>query len=376
MQRAKNFIYHIIEKAARIGRVPVKKNTLLMVRVDEIGDYVLWRNVLGCIRKSKRFANYRITLCGNKGWKDIALHFDKDLIDDFIWFDKKAFKSDMKYRFRFLRTIHQAGYEVLINPTFARSARNDDAIVKAAGRAYKIGMERNAHNILSFEEGYDKGLYKEDHHLPLTGLFEFERNCLFAALVTKEVCKPIFGFERALIPASPVAGKYAVIFPGSGRADRRWPVENFVKAAVYLHKEQGLAIVLAGSKEDEEVCTAFEKQFPFACTNLVMKTSLVEFITLLSKAACLLSIDTGAVHLAAAAGCKVYGIFNGAQYGRFAPYPTAILSAPFFSIYPQLINEAAHNADVYEKYQYFSPFNYESIKAEDVIYLLEKDFKQ
>ena len=71
MQRIKNLIYDLVRHAATLIPSRTKKNTLLLVRVDEIGDYVLWRNVLSCIRNAERFKNYHITLCGNQAWKDM-----------------------------------------------------------------------------------------------------------------------------------------------------------------------------------------------------------------------------------------------------------------------------------------------------------------
>ena len=66
------------------------------------------------------------------------------------------------------------------------------------------------------------------------------------------------------------------------------------------------------------------------------KTSLPQFLSILSAAFCIISVDTGSVHLAAAVQCPVFALFSGLHYGRFAPYPAEI--APrFYPVYPDTI---------------------------------------
>lgn len=45
--------------------------TLLLVRLDAIGDYVLFRNFIEILKKSERYKGYKITLLGKllaKSW--------------------------------------------------------------------------------------------------------------------------------------------------------------------------------------------------------------------------------------------------------------------------------------------------------------------
>ena len=87
----------------------IKANTLLIVKLDAIGDYLLFRNFLEDIRKSKKFANYHITLCGNIIWEELAETFDKSFVDEFIWIDKKKLTNEKSYRKSILQKIKQKG---------------------------------------------------------------------------------------------------------------------------------------------------------------------------------------------------------------------------------------------------------------------------
>ncbi len=368
MQRLKNAIYHLIARSARLGKTTTSTGTLLIIRTDEIGDYVLWRNVLPCIRNSARFGKMKITLAGNLAWKDLAIRFDAEHIDEFIWLDKRRFKSEMGYRFRFLRDIKNRGFEYVLNPIFSRSPRVDDAIVAVCTHSRKIGMLRNEHNVASFEKAYDRDLYQEIHLVPGTGVFEFERNKAFAAKATGEPCHPRFGFDITKISAYPVGDqKYAVIFPGSGNPARRWKTENFARVASWLHDQKNLEVVLCGGPADKAACAELASLLAFPVNDLSGQTSLPEFVSVLHRAELLVSVDTGSVHLAAAAGCRVVGIFDGSQYGRFAPYPREL--APHFNpAYPRQVEELlAQGENVFENYEYLSPFEFKEVTAEEVI---------
>ena len=70
-------------------KVSNSKN-LLIVKMDAIGDYILFRNFLKAIKEDKKYSKYKITLCGNSVWKDISEKFDskETVFDDrsCVWF--------------------------------------------------------------------------------------------------------------------------------------------------------------------------------------------------------------------------------------------------------------------------------------------------
>ena len=88
----------------------VNKNTLLLLRLDSIGDYILFRNFIRALKESKKYKDYKITLCGNSRWKDLALHLDKQYITEYIWVDyHKMVEDNLKNILRDI--IIRAGYE-------------------------------------------------------------------------------------------------------------------------------------------------------------------------------------------------------------------------------------------------------------------------
>ena len=91
-------IYFIIDSIINL-LYPTKKarqnKSLVILRNDAIGDYLLFRDFLRVIRKE--YSNYHVTLIGNIVFQDIALCLDKTYIDKFIWIDNKKFRKNIVF---------------------------------------------------------------------------------------------------------------------------------------------------------------------------------------------------------------------------------------------------------------------------------------
>lgn len=371
MNRVKDFIYTIIGWLASLGwRRSSRVKRILIIRVDEIGDYMLWRPFLKEIATQQAYRGQEIHFCGNKSWQTLFSTFDKGYVTKSFWMDKTRFKKKMSYRYHFLRALYQENYTTVINPTFSRDKRYDDSIVKALRAKERIGMVANRENVRPYEEGYDKGLYTHLFDHPLKPVFEFERNRLFTEFVTLAPCLvQNTRVDELLLPAlqQSLPENYFVIFPGSRSAARIWPAAHFALAAHYLFDLYGWTAVIAGTKNDKPYIDAFCEAYTYPYLNLAGTTSLPQMLTLLKNAKCLISVDTGSVHLAAAVGCTVFGIFNGSQYKRFAPYPKEI-AANFYTVYPDDVEkELEDESIVRSKYEFVVPVPYSSVKAEKVI---------
>ncbi len=378
MNRLKDFIYECVRILACLGprSKPLRKK-ILIVRVDEIGDYMLWRPFWTELSSFYKAQDFDIHFCGNQSWKSLFDTLDQNGAALTWWMDKQKFKTKMGYRVRFLRDLYRENYHTVINPTFSRDNRFDDSIVKSCKAKERIGMLANHENLRSYEHGYDRGLYTKIFEHTDRPIFEWERNRLFTAFV---IGRNVSAFDTkidfGLLPSLsvPVAGDYFVIFPGSRSAARIWPAENFAKVASHLFNQYGWTAVIAGTKNDQPYIDAFRSLYNYPFVNMAGKTSLPQMLTLLQKAKCLISVDTGSVHLATAVNCPVFGVFNGSQYKRFAPYPKS-LAPSFHAIYPDDVEKELANEDLVKtKYEFVTDIPYASVKAEKMILALHGYF--
>ncbi|HNW74112.1 MAG TPA: hypothetical protein PKN44_10840, partial [Bacteroidales bacterium] len=96
-----------------------RPRSLLVLKPDAIGDYVLMRNFLRYLRNSERFKGYHVTWCGSSVQKSIIDHFDQSLFDDFVWIDKSRIYRDVMYYASMAVKLYQR-HEVVIHPVYSR----------------------------------------------------------------------------------------------------------------------------------------------------------------------------------------------------------------------------------------------------------------
>jgi heptosyltransferase-2 len=115
---------------------------------------------------------------------------------------------------------------------------------------------------------------------------------------------------RTLLAAAGITGPYVVLAPGAryGPA-KRWPAERFADAGTALASAWACGVVLVGEAADAPAAAAVRACLPTAA-DLVGKTSAPAFLGILAGARGVVANDSGAMHLAAALGRPVVGVFG------------------------------------------------------------------
>ena len=112
---------------------------------------------------------------------------------------------------------------------------------------------------------------------------------------------------------------FALVAPGSARPHQRWSVEGFAAVADGL-AARNLTVLLTGSAADGAVARAVAERAASRPAILAGRTDLPLFAALASTASLLVANDSGAVHVAAAAGCPVVAIFGPTSPALSFPY--------------------------------------------------------
>jgi heptosyltransferase-1 len=100
-----------------------------------------------------------------------------------------------------------------------------------------------------------------------------------------------------------------ILIPAAGRRDKEWPVERFAELADRIGKE-ALVVWGPGERDRAEAIGA----------DVAPQTSLRELAYLLEHARVAVGGDTGPVHLAAALGTPVIGLYGPTNPARNGPY--------------------------------------------------------
>lgn len=119
-----------------------------------------------------------------------------------------------------------------------------------------------------------------------------------------------------------------VVNLSSSAKNRDWPVENFVGVCRKLSKKYEVSFILIGAgvtaeEYGREFCRAMPGAHDWTGMTTVRQTYLV-----LKKVGVYLGVDTGPLHLAAAAGCKGVGIYSSPKDNPNPPDNPAIWFAP------------------------------------------------
>jgi lipopolysaccharide heptosyltransferase I len=118
------------------------------------------------------------------------------------------------------------------------------------------------------------------------------------------------------------AGGFALINPGAGWPNKRWPPEWFGVIADRLRANHGLAsVVLWGPGEEALARTVVESSRGAA--RLAPPTGIGDMIVLARAASLLVSGDTGPLHIAAAVGTPIVGIYGPTSPARNGPWNPA-----------------------------------------------------
>jgi heptosyltransferase-1 len=119
---------------------------------------------------------------------------------------------------------------------------------------------------------------------------------------------------------------FAVLNPGAAWPNKRWPPVYFAEVARGLAKRHGFrSLVLWGPGESEladDVASASD-----GTAAVGPQTTMADLVSLLKAAALMISGDTGPMHIAAAVGVPVVGIFGPTDPQRNGPWSEHDLTA-------------------------------------------------
>ncbi|HTM49259.1 MAG TPA: lipopolysaccharide heptosyltransferase II [Bryobacteraceae bacterium] len=124
---------------------------------------------------------------------------------------------------------------------------------------------------------------------------------------------------RELGIAAPVIG----VSPGAAYGGaKRWLAEGFAAAASSVAREQEARVALFGSDAERALCDTIAEEIRgtgVAAINMAGRTTLREFIDLAAACRLFLTNDSGAMHIASAAGVRTVAIFGATDEDATGP---------------------------------------------------------
>lgn len=305
---------------------PENKEGLLIIRLDAIGDFIIWLDAAKEFRRC--FPDKRITLLANASWAELARLFD--YWDEVIPVSLKDLINKPLYRWGILRRVRRAGCDVVVQSQFSRVFLAGDSIVHASGARERIGSVGDMANIKPYQKHISDRWYTRLLPSDKNPMMELARNAEFiSALIGKPVEPALSSIPKLLdLPQALIPGKhYFIVFPGASTIIRQWPVKKFAEVIGAIAELYGWLPVLCGAPSEKALCMDVAAVAATPCIDYSGKTTLPELVEVIRNARLLVGNETSAVHIAAAVGTPSVCILGGGHYGRFMPYPESLAGA-------------------------------------------------
>jgi heptosyltransferase-2 len=206
------------------------------------------------------------------------------------------------------KAVRQSGADVILVPH--RSFRSA-LIAKLSGVKVRIGFTNS------------EGRFFYTKTVPFSWMIhDAERNLyLLQGIVNENFKSADLNMQNAGANAEDSAAKMladaglegkmlAGIHPGSVWPTKCWPYENYAKLITRLEKELGVISVIVGGGKDIDLGEQVSRLSDAHSVNLAGKTTLSELMALMKRFRLFITNDSGPMHIAAAFGVPVLGIFG------------------------------------------------------------------
>jgi ADP-heptose:LPS heptosyltransferase len=352
-------IRHVNQYLFKQKKEYLNSNTILIFRIDALGDYILFRNYIPLIVNNNKYKKYNFEFLGNLALKSLFDAFDAKYFTNSIWIDKEKFYNDIIYHYKVILLLKRRKYYHVINPIISHeSIYNDYFIQFLSGE--KLGFE----NDVTIESASNRPL-----SCKFDCLLQIDKNPKFEFFRNRELVEKIINCSletiRLKIEIQKKIEDKIIIFPGAQDSFRRWSIDSFSKLITRITEISNFDIIIAGGKNDFFIAEAIKSSVnnKTQLYNYCGKTSLLELIYLINDSRLLISNETIAVHIGAAVNTKTICISNGNHYGRFNPYPKEYTN--IFSIYPDEVVSMDEESRI-NYYYYGSAVNINTINYDRI----------
>jgi ADP-heptose:LPS heptosyltransferase len=316
-----------------------KSESVLILKFDQLGDYIIARNFLLRIRDHAPYKSKKIVLCANVAMKDFIETYDANAFDEFVWVDRAQLLNEIWPRFTVLRQIKMIGAQTAIQCTYGLESFSADCVMRASGARERFGRwicrdtsggKPNGRKVPLGNTFFDPF---PDHDQII---FDFYRHrTLFSAALPGIDLPKNTRLIPIPVPSPQINGPFAILMPGASDAFREWPPDRFAQVARHLFETRGLRILVLGTKADSPKALVIQRAAPeVPVENLCGQLNLPQVVYLMSQCVVGVTNDSGGIHLLAALDKPGVAVSNCFSFGFFHPYPREISDSVSF-VYPQ-----------------------------------------
>ncbi|WP_040459175.1 glycosyltransferase family 9 protein [Gayadomonas joobiniege] len=342
-----------------ISLLPKSKSTVYIVKIDALGDYVIFRDWVDEIRSV--YPNKKLILVANKALETLVT-LDNDF-DGYLFIDPKhrSAKQSLALLCAFLR--YRASemsvwmwspehFPVLFN-------LNELSAIKKSRLAFIPSSDKDGF----CRQQELKKIFSDVTILSKEVTFESNR---YGEFICQSFNRSVADLKmRGFSNASGHTNNNSFyIVLGAGSPKRNWPVHRVAALIDKLHSRENMDLVLLGPKSEEQAAQLLSERFGKRIVNKVGKTDLPHFITELSCASIVVCNESSTPHICARLKVPYVCVSNLNHYLRFHPYPEELKVKQDY-LYP-VVDVNKLSTDEIKLLQVSSSYYTESITADSV----------
>ncbi len=204
------------------------------------------------------------------------------------------------------------------------------ALTRLSAARRTIGFAKS-----SLREPFAEHFYKEKIRPDEGGHVVRKNLSLLSALNIHQPAAPSFGFVKKPSAAEQQArvrtgGRFAMLNPGAAWPNKRWPPERFGRLAAEIQRRHALPSIVIWGPGERDLAEGIVATSNGAASP-APPTSIADLFALSAAAALMVSGDTGPLHIAAASGTPIVGLFGPTDPLRNGPWSPQDVSVSRFN---------------------------------------------
>lgn len=295
-----------------------KKQVFIMYNYA-FGDGIIFLCSFKHIRKIYNSNDYDITIICQKGLQSI--YENLNVFDTVIPYDLTKSTFNLKQRFNLFKLLRKKHYDIVLDPIGPNECTTNVFMSRGLCADEKITMiDLSAGKSMCpkwiYNRIYTTIYVNKKVNLSLINYYaEFIKNLGFKDFKVK--------FEHIDSPKlkQKLPDNYYIVFPSASTQLKRWPVKRYADIIKKINSETNLTLLFCGTQSDYDSISELKKEIktiPFV--DMVGKTSLLEFISVIKNARFVITNDTSTYHIAVTNEVPVAIITGGYTYNKYVLY--------------------------------------------------------
>lgn len=235
----------------------------------------------------------------------------------------RRWRSHIRQIRDFIQALRDTRYDMVLDFQAALKGALLIAMVRAHRKiGFGPGMEHQEHSYLVLNEKVpmvDMEIHALDRGLHLLESIGIPHRAITYDLpidaAARQTARELLAVDASQPNQIPVA-----INPVAAWETKLWPTHRFAEVADRLIQHHNARVYFTGSRDDRRLVEQIMAKMQSAATNLAGQTTLKTLAALYQHMACVITTDTGPMHIAAAVQTPVVALFGPTAEWRTGPY--------------------------------------------------------